>query len=236
MAQQARRKPLAGKPVVGHVLIADDQRRIRERLGKLFAAAGFEVTYAESIDGAVTILGRRRREFDLIILDVRMPEEDKKGVREDAGVVAAGFVRRFCEIAPDTIIVVFTAYPNVVDCFASIDSGAYYLPKTLPDQNVTADLVAECKRRVLEAKDIGQDTGRTWLGRYYKQLTKLYGGKTVAVIDETVAVDNGVEDGDQIGGCRVLVDKDPEALRKRILNSIALRRSMPVLIDVMEEF
>ena len=86
-----------------------------------------------------------------------------------------------------------------------------------------------------EAKESTQDTSRTWLGRYYKRLTKLYGGKTVAIIDEAVAKANKVRGGTQIGECRVLVDKDPEALRKRILRTIALRRSLPVLIDIMED-
>ena len=236
MAQERRRQsPPTDELAASRVLIADDQSAIRENLSKLFVAEGFEVTCAANIDGALGALRKNGGEFDLIILDVRMPEKATGDVREDAGVVAAGFVRRFCEIAPETIIVVFTAYPNVADCFASIDSHAYYLPKTLPDQNVTRDLVAECARRVAQAKEAVQRTSRTWLGQYYKKLTELYGGKTVAVMDESKAKANKVKSGRRIGECRVLANKDPKALRERILRTPALRRSLPVLIDIMEE-
>ena len=57
-----------------HILVGDDDTRIRELLTEYLSRNGYRVTAAESAADA-----RRKRvglEFDLLILDVMMPNED----------------------------------------------------------------------------------------------------------------------------------------------------------------
>jgi two-component system phosphate regulon response regulator OmpR len=56
-----------------HVLVVDDDRRIRDLLSRFLLTEGFRVTTAESADEARAKLEGLR--FDLLILDVMMPGE-----------------------------------------------------------------------------------------------------------------------------------------------------------------
>lgn len=57
-----------------HILVVDDDRRLRELLRKYLADSGFRVTTAESAEDARAKLGSLA--FDLIVLDVMMPGEN----------------------------------------------------------------------------------------------------------------------------------------------------------------
>ena len=73
-----------------HLLIVDDDRRIRELLRRYLIGEGYRVTTAGSAAEATTAL--RNMAFDLIVLDVMMPGEDgfsfATRVRGDAGAIA----------------------------------------------------------------------------------------------------------------------------------------------------
>jgi two-component system phosphate regulon response regulator OmpR len=73
-----------------HLLIVDDDRRIRELLRRYLVAEGYRVTTAGSAAEATTAM--RNISFDLIVLDVMMPGEDgfsfATRVRGDTGAVA----------------------------------------------------------------------------------------------------------------------------------------------------
>src|SRR5438105_8282356 len=56
-----------------HLLVVDDDRRIRDLLSRFLFAEGYRVTTAETARDARAKLGGRR--FDLLILDVMMPGE-----------------------------------------------------------------------------------------------------------------------------------------------------------------
>jgi two-component system phosphate regulon response regulator OmpR len=57
-----------------HLLIVDDDRRIRELLRRYLVAGGYRVTTAGNAAEATTAM--RNMAFDLIVLDVMMPGED----------------------------------------------------------------------------------------------------------------------------------------------------------------
>lgn len=73
-----------------HLLIVDDDRRIRELLRRYLAAEGYRVSTASNAEEATTAI--RNIAFDLIVLDVMMPGEDgfsfATKVRGDAGPLA----------------------------------------------------------------------------------------------------------------------------------------------------
>lgn len=73
-----------------HLLIVDDDRRIRELLRRYLTGEGYRVTTAGTADEASTAM--RNIAFDLIVLDVMMPGEDgfsfATKVRGDSGPIA----------------------------------------------------------------------------------------------------------------------------------------------------
>ena len=73
-----------------HLLIVDDDRRIRELLRRYLVGQGYRVTTAGSAAEATTAM--RSIAFDLVVLDVMMPGEDgfsfATRLRGDAGALA----------------------------------------------------------------------------------------------------------------------------------------------------
>ena len=218
------------------VLIADDDKQIKDGLRQLFKDAGFSVSCTGSLDGSVKAL--RNGEFDLVILDMRMPEKDPKdGVQNDAGLVATQLLMRFCQKATDTIVVVFTAYPSVADCFRSIDAGAYYLPKVLMGANANEGLFNECKRLVEERRRLKSAREETWLDKHYDELLREFGGKTIAVADLDLAKANkaNLRGGKIIGNRVVFTASSGQKLRERIISDRKLRRTIPTIMTILEE-
>lgn len=80
----------ASRPV-RHLLVVDDDDRIRELLKEYLSRAGFRVTVAADAAAARRLL--ETLDFDLLVLDVMMPGEDgvslTRAVRARTGAVAA---------------------------------------------------------------------------------------------------------------------------------------------------
>ena len=68
-------------PASGAILIADDNRVNRLLLARGLEHAGHEIVFAEHGGEALELL--RRRSFDVMLLDVLMPELDGYGVLEE---------------------------------------------------------------------------------------------------------------------------------------------------------
>src|SRR6056297_3471568 len=64
-----------------HLLIVDDDERIRDLLRKFLARNGFLVSVARDADHARRVLSGL--EFDLIVMDVMMPGEDGVSLTSD---------------------------------------------------------------------------------------------------------------------------------------------------------
>ena len=65
---------------VAHILVVDDDDRLRELLRQYLSENGFRVTTAEHAEDARARL--RGLEFDLLVLDVMMPGEDGLSLTE----------------------------------------------------------------------------------------------------------------------------------------------------------
>jgi two-component system, OmpR family, phosphate regulon response regulator OmpR len=65
---------MAAEPAPKHLLIVDDDDRLRELLKQFLARAGFRVSAAASAAAARQLL--KTLEFDLLVVDVMMPGED----------------------------------------------------------------------------------------------------------------------------------------------------------------
>jgi DNA-binding response OmpR family regulator len=100
------------------ILIVDDQATIRLTLGTLLKRAGYEVTQAENGHEAVGLLEQQR--FDLMLVDLKMPEMD--GMQ----VVAAARQRQ-----SDLAIIVLTGHGSLETAVEGLHQGVFdYLLKT----------------------------------------------------------------------------------------------------------
>ena len=103
-----RPAPLADD--AAHLLLVDDDRRIRELLSRVLSRNGYRVTLAA--DAAEARAHLRSFAFDLLILDVMMPGE--------TGVAFAADVRRGSEVP----ILMLTALDQADDRVRGLEAGA----------------------------------------------------------------------------------------------------------------
>jgi DNA-binding NtrC family response regulator len=106
------------------VLIVEDEQVLRESLAELLGEEGYEVFQAGDGKAAHDLI--LQRPVDLILSDVRMPEMD--------GLTLLSHLQR---IAPQTPVIMMTAYGTVESAVAAMRSGAYdYLLKPVQFDDV----------------------------------------------------------------------------------------------------
>jgi len=212
-------------------LIADDDVEFRKILGKMLRNKGFRVTCTGSISDSVNEL--RNVKFDLIILDMRMPEKDKLRPELDAGLLMTKLLQRVMLTGSDAVVVVFTAYPSVKDFFSVNQAGAYYLPKVVPAVNMTEGLVEECTRMVIEKRRRKSEPKPTWLMQHYDSLVEKFGGKTIAIVESDLAKESKVRGGVVIGNRKIFTARSLKKLQEKILSDPKLRKADPLIVNVM---
>jgi DNA-binding NtrC family response regulator len=119
------------------ILLADDEQIARENLEYILKKEGYETVAVES--GARAVEELEKKEFDLVITDLRMPQVDGMQVLE-----------RTKELQPDTEVLVITGYATVNTAVEAMQKGAYhYLAK--PYQNEEVRILI---RKALEKRDL----------------------------------------------------------------------------------
>jgi two-component system response regulator MprA len=130
-----------GLPGMGHhggvpnrVLVADDDRAIRESLVRALELEGYEV--ATVIDGVEALTCIRRDSFDALVVDVMMPGVD--------GLAVCRLLRAEGDRTP---VLMLTARVETPDRVAGLDAGADdYLPKPFELDELLARLRALLRR------------------------------------------------------------------------------------------
>ena len=122
-------------------LIVDDEAELRKSvtnvLQNLIPGVKFEISEAQT--GLEAIQKVEAQDFDLVMMDVRMPEMD--------GLQA---LARIKEQDPRTFVVIMTAHSNLNDAITAIKDGAYdYLEKP-----VKAEKLVELVKKSLEAREM----------------------------------------------------------------------------------
>ena len=116
-----------------HLLIVDDDERIRGLLQKFLARHGFWVTAAR--DGAHARRLLAGLEFDLIVMDVMMPGEDGVSLTRDL------------RTSMDTPILLLTAKGETADRIAGLEAGADdYLTKPFEPRELLLRINAILRR------------------------------------------------------------------------------------------
>lgn len=122
------------------VLIIDDERSIRTSTSVAIQAAGHQ---AETADGGqVGVLKLQEDTYDLVLLDLRLGDEDGLEILEQ-------IKRQFSKLP----IVVFTAYASVASAVAAMQRGAFdYLEKPFTPEQLRQIMARVEKQRKLESK------------------------------------------------------------------------------------
>ncbi len=117
------------------ILVVEDEPTITEFLRVGLGYEGYEVTIAP--DGITGLRKAEEGNFDLIILDIMLPDMDGFKV-----------CRRLRSKGDDTPIIMLTALTDVADRVAGLDSGADdYIPKPFSFEELLARIRVQLRRR-----------------------------------------------------------------------------------------
>lgn len=112
------------------ILVADDEQNIRSTISHALHIEGYDVVTA--VDGQDTLLQLRAAEFDLLLLDLRMPGMDGMEV-----------LRQVVELYPNVPVVIITAYGTVETAVEAVKLGAVdFIQKPFSPKEIRT-LVAE---------------------------------------------------------------------------------------------
>lgn len=109
-------------------LIVDDEAELRKSVISVLRTSmpNYRFTIDEANDGAEALAKYKDGDWDLILMDVRMP-----------GMNGIEALRAIKEHDPRTFVVLMTAHSNVQDAIASVKEGAYdYLEKPVQPQKL----------------------------------------------------------------------------------------------------
>jgi len=135
-----------------HLLVVDDDDRIRDLLKEYLSRAGFRVTGASGGAPARRLLSTL--DFDLAVFDVMMPGED--------GFSLTRWLREQRAPAGRTPVLMLTARAEAGDRIEGLRTGADdYLPKPFEPEELLLRIEAILRR----AQDRPQGTGALSLGR-----------------------------------------------------------------------
>jgi two-component system response regulator AtoC len=124
------------------VLIADDEDTFRTVLARELNEMGFEVRGVSG--GKQALAALNEEEFDVVLLDVKMPDMD--------GLTVQKAVK---EAHPLVEVIMMTGYGTIDSAIAAIRSGAYdYLTKPCKLEELEALLIKAAERRRLEHRNI----------------------------------------------------------------------------------
>jgi two-component system phosphate regulon response regulator OmpR len=133
---------MSGDPA--HILLVDDDARLRALLGRFLGEHGFRVTMAE--DAAEARDKLRFMDFDLMVLDVMMPGETGLAFTEDLRA----------DRSPSMPILLLTARGTPEDIIAGFEAGADdYLGKPFDPRVLLARIKAMLRRAAPPALPTG---------------------------------------------------------------------------------
>jgi two-component system response regulator VicR len=134
------------------ILIADDDRVIRESFRSLFESEGYAVRVARGGEDALRKFAEKKP--DLVLLDVMMPDRN--------GISVCAEIRKADPLAP---VVFFTAAPNEVSLVRALGAGGDdYVGKSCPREEILARVRAALRRSAATAKARPQDSQSVRIG------------------------------------------------------------------------
>ncbi len=125
------------------LLLADDEREIRENYAEILAEAGHEVDTAA--DGDEALCKASTTPYDLLLVDLVFPPEDGIEV-----------LKRVKQVRPSTLVVLISGYASVENVLRAFRAGAFdFLEKPLEPSRLH-----ELAARALDIRKIGESRRR----------------------------------------------------------------------------
>lgn len=122
------------------ILIVDDEKNIRLTLLKALETFGAEIDTA--VNGEEALAKLREKEFDLIMLDLRMP-----------GIDGMEVLRRVRELRPDIKVIILTAFGTVERAVEAIQLGAVdFLQKPFVPHEIREIVTRVLDREAIDAR------------------------------------------------------------------------------------
>lgn len=126
--------------VKAHILVVDDDKRLRSLLQRFLRDGGFYVSTAKDAEEARRQL--KSYKFDLLIVDIMMPDESGleflSGLRQESSVP----------------VIMLTAMGETADRIAGLERGADdYLPKPFEPQELVLRIKSILRRAPVENKE-----------------------------------------------------------------------------------
>ncbi|MCY3756253.1 MAG: sigma-54 dependent transcriptional regulator, partial [Acidobacteria bacterium] len=122
----------------GSILVVDDEPAIRESLEFLLSEANYKVALAEGgLDGLKKLESDL---FDLVLLDVMMPDKNGLEVLDEIG-----------RSSPETAVIMITAFGTIENAVRAIKSGAVdYVTKPWDNEKLLLDIRNGIQQRKLQ--------------------------------------------------------------------------------------
>ena len=126
----------------GNILVVDDEWATRHTLADLLHREGYRVVEAASGPEALKLLASQN--FDLVMLDLKMPEMDGTAVLQAAH-----------PLSPDTVFIILTAYGTLDSAMIAIRNGAsdYLLKPSSPQEIIRAVEVGLAQRQRVAVRE-----------------------------------------------------------------------------------
>lgn len=122
-------------------LIVDDEAELRKAVASILSNISSEISFhiEEASNGLEAVQMAKTGDFDLVLMDVRMPEMD--------GLQALAQIK---EHDPSTFVVIMTAHSNLQDAVTAIKEGAYdYVEKP-----VKSDKLSDIVKKAIGAREM----------------------------------------------------------------------------------
>ena len=122
-------------------LIVDDEIELRKSVAAILQNISPDIHFKieEAANGLEAVSKVKSKDFDIVLMDVRMPEMD--------GLQALAQIK---EHDPSTFVLIMTAHSNLQDAVTAIKEGAYdYVEKPVKSEKLT-DIV----KKVIEAQEM----------------------------------------------------------------------------------
>jgi len=124
------------------ILVADDEQSMREFLDIMLKKEGYKVSLASNGEEVVKLIDNDL--FDLVLMDIRMPKLD--------GISA---LKRIKSIAPETVVIMITAYASADTAIKAMKEGAYdYITKPFKVEEIKLIINNALEKKNLQKENI----------------------------------------------------------------------------------
>src|SRR4030042_7114343 len=135
---------MMGREYKGHILVVDDEPSMRTTLSILLKREGYQVSQAG--DGVEAIKMLEPGEYDMVLTDLKME-----------GVDGIELLRHVRAAAPQTEVLIFTAYGTIATAVEAMKLGAYdYIGKPFDEEELLLKVARALERKALvkEVQDL----------------------------------------------------------------------------------